>query len=275
VARKGGEALMVDYLKEITKLLKVLRKLDHPPSAPNWVRFIFDDVERTAKAILRFAKGQPPFNYQAAYIAIRDRIELGIELEAAIRVATSKGSPAGWTQNKELVEAFFEYDEGRKFSASNAIGFDREYFRVSRDVLVPVAPVSIIREKGQFIPIFVCGWTTNTLTLLQRRLLATVTDDAFLSLTDYQASPSEYLFFPKEPPSGSAKKREAEVWLRGDYELLSKAALDECVEIFVSARDMARQILLDEIEHLRAKAKEQAERAQPRRDQPDDLFPKK
>src|ERR1039458_2164219 len=133
---------------------KILRKLDRPPAGPNWVRFIFDDPGKTAKAIVAFAKGQPPFSYQPAYRAIKDRIELGISQDMAVRVASERGAPAGRVQNKEFVDAFFEYDEKRKYSASNPIGFDTEYFRVSRDVLVPVAPLSIIRERSRFVPIF-------------------------------------------------------------------------------------------------------------------------
>lgn len=263
---------MLDYESEIAKLQKILRKLDRPPAGPNWVRFIFDDVTKTAKAILRFAKGQPPFNYQPGYRGIKDRIELGIGMEAAIKVATSKGAPAGRTQNKELVEAFFEYDAERKYSASNPIGFDIEYFRVSRGVLVPVAPLSIIRERAKFVPIFVCGWTSNPLLLLQRRLLMTVYEDAFLSLTDYQRSPAEMLFFPKNEDS-EERLREPEIWLRGDYDLLPKAELDQCVEIFVLARDLVRQILLSEIDQLRERAK--GDGASPAAGPTDDLFPPK
>ncbi len=85
---------MANYRNEVARLLKMLKKLDRPPAAPNWARFIFDDVNKSARAILRFVKGQPPFNYQPGYRAIRDRIELGISLDAAVKVATSKGAPA-------------------------------------------------------------------------------------------------------------------------------------------------------------------------------------
>jgi hypothetical protein len=270
---------MVDYNAEIVKLLKVLRKLDYPPAGPNWVRFIFDNVERTAKAMVSFAKGQPPFGYQPAYCAIKDRIELGIDLDAAIKVATGKGAPAGWVQNRHLVEAFFEYDEIRKYSASNPIAFDKELFRVSREVAVPIAPVSIIRERGKFVPVFVCGWTTNPLLLLQRRLLVTIYEDSFFSLTDYQDSPGELLFFPKNDLLTSeiknANLRESEIWRRGDYDLLSRADLDQCVEIFALAREMARQVLQDEIRQIQDKMK--AEGIDPTQNlgKPDDLFTKK
>jgi hypothetical protein len=274
---------MADYEGEIKKLLKVLRKLDHPPAGPNWVRFIhYADAPRTAKSIIRFAKGQPPFNYQPAYRAIKDRIELGIDLDAARQVASKKVAPSGLIQNREVVEAFFEYDEKRQYSASNPIGFDLEYFRVSREVIVPVAPLSIIRENGKFVPIFVCGWTSNPLFLIQRRLLVTIYEDAFLSLTDYQKSPVEVLFFPrgeKDEDEPGKSKRQPEIWLRGDYQLLSKRELDECVEIFINARDIAREVLLADIEALRAKAKAEAEaeKDQSHTDQPSssDFFTKK
>src|ERR1700733_3158041 len=96
---------------------KILRKLDHPPAGPNWVRFICDDPRKTAKAIIAFAKEQPPFNYQPAYHAIKDRIELGISRETALRMAAERGAPAGRIQNKEFVEAFFDHDEDRRYSA--------------------------------------------------------------------------------------------------------------------------------------------------------------
>lgn len=269
---------MADFEGEIKKLLKVLRKLDHPPAGPNWVRFIHQaDPARTAKAMVRFAKGQPSFNYQSAYRAIKDRVELSIALEAALQVASKRVAPAGLVQNRELVEAFFEYDEVRQYSASNPIGFDLEYFRVSREVLVPIAPLSIIREKRKFVPIFLCGWTSNPLSLIQRRLLLTIYEDAFLSLTDYQNSPAEVLFFPKvdgrEEPDD--RRREPEVWLRGEYDLLSKRDLDECLEVFVIARDIAREVLLADIEILRAKA--QKDDAQPSSEERtgSDLFSKK
>lgn len=104
----------------------------------------------------------------------------------------------------------------------------------------------------------------------------TMYEDAFFSLTDYQLSPAEVLFFPKsekeEDYVEGQNLRGPEVWSRGEYELLKKAELDQCLEIFVLARDMARKILLGEIEQLREKAK--SEEVRPALN-PDDLFTKK
>jgi hypothetical protein len=231
---------------------KLLRKLDRPPSGPNWVRFIHDDPIRTAKAILTFRI--PPFTYLGAYKAAKDKIEWGISDEAAIRVALAKCSPIGRPHNEALILAFLRYAQERNYATQNPIGFETGAFRISRGVVVPVAPLSIIREHKKFVPIFMCGWSALTFTPRQRRLLMTVYEDSFLSLTDYQHSPAEMLFFPRIDTL--SKEREAEVWHRGDYDLLSQRELDESVEIFLLARDIVRNQLTAEAEALRTRGRE-------------------
>jgi hypothetical protein len=232
---------------------------------------LFTTIKRE-RQIVAFAKGMPQFSYRTAYTAIKDRIELQIDLETALRIASRKGCPAGRIQNKELIQAFFDYDEVRRYSASNPIDFDTEYFRASREVLVPIAPLSIIRERSQFVPIFACGWNSNPLNITQRRLLMTIYEDAFLSLTNYQKSPAEVLFFPKSEDANEGKLRRPEVWRRGDYGLLTRSELNRCVEIFVSARELARKALLDELEEMRKR--DEQEEALPVADM-GDLFEKK
>lgn len=227
-----------------------------PPSGPNWVRFVHDEPEPTAKAILQFAKGIPKFTYRTGYVAAKDRIELGIGREAAIKIALTRGAPAGRNQNREFVDSFFDHDDVRQYSCSNPIEFDRGFFRVSRDIVVPVAPLSVIRESGKFLPIFVCGWNSIPLSLMQRRLLVTICDDAFLSLTDFQDSDAEFLFFPKKIVAGeNAPKRVPEVWQRSDYNLLTTNELDRCVEIYLTARESARVALMEQFEAEKESAK--------------------
>jgi hypothetical protein len=226
---------------------KLLAKLDRPPSGHNWARFVHgDDVVRTTKAIMSFVKGIPPLTYLPGSSAIKDRIQLGINVETAIQMTRRSGSPAGRKQNEALVKAFFEYDDERQYPNHSYIEFEREWFRVSRDVSVPVSPLSILIEKGQFVPVFVCGWSEVKLTDFQRRLLVSVYEDAFLSLTDFQHSPAEFLFFPKSGDAGKSD-RTSEVWRRGDYDLLSEKELNSAVEVFLTAREAARQILLREM----------------------------
>jgi len=230
---------------------KLLAKLDRPPSGHNWSRFVHDgDVARTTKEIVAFVKGVPKINYVAGSTAIRDRLQCGIDLETAVKVTKRSGAPGGRVQNERLVRAFFEHDALRQYPTCSYIETEREWFRVSRDVNVPVSPLTVIREKGKFVPLFVCGWSELKLTHFQRRLLVTVYEDAFLSLTDFQTSPSEFLFFPSVLDNGE-RKRVAEVWQRGDYELLTEAELNQAIEVFLTAREAARQVLLDEMSRVK------------------------
>lgn len=222
---------------------KALAKLDRPPSGPNWVRFVQDDRPLTTRAILAFVKGMPRFTYLAGLTAIRDHFLLGISEDAAVQITARAGAPAGRQQNKELVEAFFAHSRSRGYSAGTSIDFERQWFRISRELAVPVSPLVIIREHGKFVPIFVCGWSDLALDHGQRRLLMTIYEDAFLSLTDYQTSPAEFLFFPKVE-AGGKKERQAEIWKRGDYALLTASELDEQVRCYLEAREEVRGILL-------------------------------
>jgi len=226
---------------------KLLVKLDRPPSGHNWSRFVHDgDVARTTKEIVAFVKGVPKITYVTGSAAIRDRIQCGIDLDTAIKVTKRSGAPAGRAQNESLVRAFFKYDTIRQYPTCSYIETEREWFRVSREINVPVSPTTVLREKGQFVPLFVCGWSELKLTRFQRRLLVTVYEDAFLSLTDFQSSPAEFLFFPNVVDDGK-KRRVAEVWQRGDYDLLTDVELNRAIEVFLDAREAARVILLEEM----------------------------
>lgn len=233
---------------------KLLAKLDKPPSGHNWVRLVHNDVPKTTKSILSFVKSKFQFTYRAGYTAIQDRIQLGITQETALKIARNSGSATGHAPNEELVTAFFEYDKERRYAPNTSIGVEKEQFAISRDIQVPIVPLSVIRESGKFVPIFVCGWSSLDLTDFQRRLLVTIYEDAFLSLTDFLNSPAEFLFFPKTEADG-VKKRAAEVWARGDYLLLPDRDLNEAVEIFLQARDDARLILMREMSEAATRKK--------------------
>ena len=179
-------------------LEKTLKKLDRPPSGPNFVRLLADDPLRATKNIVSLVLGIPPFHYQDAYLVMRDRITLGIPLEIALKAIEGRGAPIGWKHNRSLIRAFFEYESVRRYSSLNPIGFERGYYRISRDIQVPIEPLSVIRENGKFTSVFVCGWNdVDCLNTTQRRFYRTMAEDAFLSLTDYQDGPAEFLFFPK------------------------------------------------------------------------------
>lgn len=232
---------------------KTLKKLDRPPAGPNFVRLLAEEPLRTAKNIVSLVLGVPPFTYKDSYSLMRDRITLGITLETALKGIEGRGSPIGRKHNRSLLRAFFDWEKERKYSSLNPIGFEQAYYRVSRDILVPIDPLTVIREKGKFTSVFACGWNdVDCLSTLQRRFLRTMTEDAFLSLTDYQDGQAEFLFFPKmkiQPLESVDDEKEndpvrvPEVWQRNDYAMLSKAEMTELIQIYLEGRSMARDIL--------------------------------
>jgi hypothetical protein len=239
----------------LNSLEKILKKLDSPPSGPNFVRLLAEEPNRATKNIVSLVLGMPPFHYQDAYLVMRDRISHGISLETALRAIEGRGAPVGRKHNRSLIRAFFQYDELRKYSASNPIGFDRGYYSISRDIKVPIEPLSVIRESGKFTSIFLCGWNdVDCLSDMQRRFYCTMAEDAFLSLTDYQDGPAEYLFFPKlkiKSPSNLIvgteiePLRTTESWNRDKYKVLSRLEMSELIQIHLEARQNARKILFD------------------------------
>lgn len=240
-------------------LQKALLKLDRPPAVQNWVRLVRDTKPKTVKAILDFVIDGPKTTYQVGNLAVRDRFLLGIDRSTAVTMTQNYGPPGSRKANQEYVEAFFEHDLVRSFPIRVAIEFERQWFKISREVAVPVSPLVVIREAGKLVPIFSCGWSSIELTIAQRQLLMTVWEDAFLSLTDFQESPAEFLFFPKED-LGKRKKgpRQSEVWQRDKYTLLTPSELGEQVEMYSEARLEARAIL------LAAKATEEGRRREER-----------
>jgi hypothetical protein len=89
----------------------------------------------------------------------------------------------------------------------------------------------------------------------------TILEDAIFSLTDFAESDAEIVFLPE----GHDGRRRAEVWHRGDYQLLSEHELRCQMEVFLSAREAAYPIIAD---WLRAK-KGVKPAEQPRKDDPD------
>jgi len=229
-----------------------LRKVDHPPAAINWVRLNDASPPVIAKRIFRFALSPPRWSYRAANAAAHDRIAFGLDRETARKMALTKGNPLGRPHNLSLVDAFYDYDSQRQYSGRPVYAEGlTEYFKLNQDLWLPVKPLVIVAEDGKLVPVFLCGWSELSLTLFQRRLYMSIVEDAFFSLTDFQQSPGEFLFFPKEG-IGKEKHRAPEIWHRGDYDLLTQEQLQEQVTIYLEARDIARLAMIEELKRRAA-----------------------
>ena len=239
----------------------LFRKLDRIPGAPNFVRYNFEEFAKTLKAYVQFAKGMPTVSYVAGLTIIKDLVLGYIDgnqaIKAAVRLKDSPSREAVIT----FVEAFCEYAELRKYQATPAYADFSVYFQLGRELYLPVRPTLVAREGGQLKPIFVFGWKSVPLTRFQRRLLMTILEDAIFSLTDFSESDAEIVFLP-ENDNGV---RAAEVWHRGDYELLSDVELRNQLEVFLSAREAAYPIIADWI----AAKNGSRPSDQPTRDDPD------
>jgi hypothetical protein len=138
----------------------------------------------------------------------------------------------------EFVSAFYDFDEVRNYSGMPSYDQFVEPYRASRDVKIPVKPLIVISEGGMLKPLFIVGWASMPLTLYQRRLLMTVIEDAVFSLTDFRESTGEFVCFPR-----IGSDRQPEVWNRGDFELLSRDAMEDQLAIYSEALAQAKEIL--------------------------------
>lgn len=218
----------------------LFRKLDRIPGAPNFVRYNFEDLVKTLKAYVQFAKGMPTVSYAAGITLIKDLVLGHINTDQAkIAARKLKDSPSR-AAIIDFVDAFCIYAEERIYEATPAYSDFTAYFQIGRDLLVPVKPTLVARENGELKPVFVFGWKSVPLTIFQRRLLMTILEDAIFSLTDFEKSDSEIVFLPEIDG-----QREPEVWHRGDYNLLSQAELKNQLEVFLSARESAYPIIAE------------------------------
>ncbi|MBO6527512.1 hypothetical protein [Erythrobacter sp.] len=222
---------------------EIFSKLDRIPAAPNFVRYNFDDLAKTLKAYVAFAKGMPTVSYVEGLKIIKDLVLGWIDADQARKAAKKLKDSPSRDAVIGFVDAFCQYAVSRNYTATPAFAEFSTTFAVGRNLFLPVKPTLVAREEGQFRPIFVFGWKTVPLDRFQRRLLMTILEDAIFSLTDFSESDAEIVFLPEV--NGV---RKPEVWHRGDYELLSAAELRNQLELFLSAREMAYPIIAQWLE---------------------------
>lgn len=232
----------------------LFRKLDRIPAAPNFVRYNFEDLAKTLKSYVDFAKGMPTISYVEGLKIIKDLVLGWCDVDQAKKSARLiKDSPSR-QQVIEFVDAFCIYAATRQYVATPAYSEFSTSFPIARELFVPVKPTLVARETGQLKPIFVFGWKSVPLSPFQRRLLMTILEDAIFSLTDFEQSDAEIVFLPEIDGV-----RTPEVWQRGDYELLSPIQLKDQIELFLSARSQAYPIIADWLRTRKPSARQEPE----------------
>lgn len=225
---------------------QIKRKVMRPPSAQNWTRLnAFGDLEKTTLLIAKFAVGFPSFNYIPAVGACKDKVELELDLDTAVKSMRRSGAPAGRASNESLVRAFYSYDSERRYGSQGfAESFEDGAFRVSRDIRVPTKPTFTILNSGLLCPVLVCGWQDFPFDLTHTRLFMTVLELGLFSFADYRRSPAEVALFPMDG-QGDDRRRLPKILKRGDYELLSERQLREQSELYIHAQAAALPIAED------------------------------
>jgi hypothetical protein len=246
----------------MTDLEEILQKLKQPPSVPNWTRYIHDTQEKTTRAVAQFALGFPKSALFQVYRVIGDMVTFGTSEEDALKAVGLIKNPLVAKLGREIVFAFSAYNKEEKLEGVQIFQEFIGFFRVSRDVVVPVKPTFVILENDRPTPVFFIGWTTNPFTRLQKRLLTTAIDDAILSFGDFAGSYARIICAPRI----SKRHRVIRSWSTADYPRLDAVELGTQLEFYSQALVDAVPLIKEELQRRAAvAAKKQAreERASP------------
>lgn len=223
--------------------MNAMKKLERPPSAENWARMQAPSVQVTTRLLYSFAKGGPIWNYNPSRNATRYHIEDGIDRATGIRVAGLKGNPLGRAYNIELVQAFFDYAEQNPFDGVPAFKDFVERYPLGRGIFIPIRPLAVVRHAGVFEPVFLCPWSSDGLTLYQKRLFMTVLERSVFRLTDFENAGGRVLLFPKRQSEDGSWSRVSEVWKRGEFAPLSDREYDKQIRIFFESKKKVAEML--------------------------------
>src|SRR6056297_665782 len=202
--------------------MTAFNKIDRPPAVENWSRLQHQSVDRTALEIFRFLRGAPAWNYQTGRKAAKFYFEDRIDREAGLKIASSFGNAIGRPHNVEFVKAFFDHVEEHPIEGVKAFDEMVEWFPLRRGVAIPVKPLAVIRECGEFTPIFLCPWSRIAFDEFQSSLFMTILEKAVFTLTDFENSQGKVLFFPRTQTAEGRFERQPVAWVRGKVPLLSQ-----------------------------------------------------
>jgi hypothetical protein len=238
----------------MTDLEDILRKLKHPPSVPNWARYIHDTQSKTTLAVAKFALGFPKSALFQVYRILGDMVSLGTPEKDALHGVSLIKDPLVRKLGREIVIAFAAYNQEEKLEGTQVFDELLGYFRVSRDVIVPVKPTFVILERDRPTPVFFIGWTTSPFTRLQKRLLTTAIDDAILSFGDFSGSHARVICAPRI----SKVHRVIRSWSTADYPRLDHHELASQLGFYSQALVDAVPLIEEELARRAATAAKKA-----------------
>jgi hypothetical protein len=221
---------------------KALTKLERPPQAFNFVRYIHTDIETMTKALVEFALNFPFYTYRAGNTVVRDCINLSIDDQTALTAVSTRGAANSREINKEYVSAFLANRDKLKLLGIPTFDQFTTPYPVSASIQIPVKPLTVCLEGHKLRAIFSVGWASIPFDEFQWKLLLTIMEDAVFSLEDLKDAAGEFHAFPREKKNKPGNRKSLLVQ-RGDFELLSQSDLREIMDNYLTALEKAKAIL--------------------------------
>lgn len=222
-----------------------VEEMRRPPSLPNWVRLNHQRRDETARRITRFVLAKPRHALGQIYRLIADYITLGVSA-ATIRSGIDLIlDPLVRKLGHEIATALIPWLDKHDIKGIQAFDGMIERFPIGRKIIIPVKPNFVFIRDGKPTPVFIIGWSSNPLSVFQKRLLATMIHRAILTQEDFEGSDALILFVPRHKYSKSTREVR-EMWVKGSW-LLSDDELRHQFDCYGNALDDAVPVILKEL----------------------------
>lgn len=229
----------------MTTAPKLIAKLRKPPAAHNWVKNIRARRDDTAKALHDFALN-PPRSSLLSAIAICVQIVVdGISESQALTCVSSIKKEGDRERARWIIRAFYAHAVSHAWSGIQVFRDMIEFYAVSAGVRVPVKPTFVLNENGKLVPYFLIAWATMNLTPYQVRVLATIIQEAILTLEEFQGSDAVIVCTPVAP--FCKKERRVFEWRVSKITPLTQREKQELFDRYAGALDDAEKMLIESL----------------------------
>lgn len=218
--------------------LDVMRR---PPSLANWVRLNNRRRDETALRISRFVLSKPRHALAQVYRFLADYVTLGISAATVRSSIDNLTNPLVRRLGHEIATALLPWFAKHGIEGVQAFDGMVERYPIGRNISIPVRPTFVYLKDGMLTPVFIVGWSSNPLTGYQKRLMATMIQQAILTQEDFEGSDALVLFTPRQKYSETARDV-GEMWVSNCW-LLTDEQLRKQFDCYGNALDDAIQIV--------------------------------
>lgn len=222
-----------------------VQEMRRPPSLANWVRLNDRRRDETALRITRFVLSKPRHALGQVYQLIADYVTLGRDATNVRKGIDLITNPLVRKLGHEIATALIPWLDENDIKGVRAFDGMIERYPIGRGIMIPVKPTFVYNRDGKLTPVFIIGWTSSSLSVFQKRLLATMINEVILTQEDFEGSDALILFVPRMKFSKSHREVR-EMWI-GKSSLLTKDELRAQFHCYGNALDDAVPIILREL----------------------------